>query len=216
MNFLYEEFPVPELLMKKPDKVTRAYNSLEGLFIFLGCKKENLATLNSYFTYREYEKNELLVSPDRIADKIIFIAKGATRTYRIEDREELTVSLMTEGNLITTPRSFLSAEISNSTTVAVEDCQVLEIDLFSYHRFLTEVPGASNAIAAGLVRNLFFQQKLANTLRCNSTKKFEFLRTQLPQVVNRFPLKHQASFIGLEPETLSRVRSNFAGKSLLA
>jgi CRP/FNR family transcriptional regulator, anaerobic regulatory protein len=214
MNFLYEEFPVPELLMKKPDKVTRAYNSLEGLFIYLGCRRENLATLNSYFTYREYSKNELLVSTDKIADSIFFIAKGATRTYRMDDGAEVTLSLMTEGNLIASPRSFLSAEKSNSTTVAMEDCQVLEIDLFSYHRFLTEVPGASNAISAGLVKSLFFQQKLANTLRSNSAKRFEFLRTQLPQVVNRFPLKHQASFIGLEPETLSRVRSSFASKSL--
>lgn len=213
MNFLYEEFSVSEPALKKPDKITRAFNSLEGLFMFLGCNKENLANLSSYFTYREYAKNELLLNTERIADKIIFIAKGAIRTFRIDEGDEITLWLMTEGNLITSPKSFLAAQLSYSNTVAMEDCQTLEIDLSTYHRFMTEVPGASNAIATGLVRNLFFQQKLADTLRSNSTKKFEFLRTQLPQIVNRFPLKYQASFIGLEPETLSRVRNGFAGKS---
>lgn len=213
MNFVYEEYGSPHTReIKKADRCDYSFHRLEELFSFLGYAVATTENLRDYFTFRYYQKNEEILSTDKISDKIFFIADGAVRYYRGYENGETTLLLLTEGNFVTSITPFLTSSNSYSNVMATENTFGLYIDLPRYNALINDMPGIAAAFTIGLSRMLYFHQRLSEVLRLDAVHKFDFIHNSLPQLANRFQLNHQASFVGLKPETLSRVRNSFARK----
>jgi CRP-like cAMP-binding protein len=213
MNFVYEEYGTQVYRnIKKTERAEYSFRCLEELFMYLGHKNADKEILSGYFTYKFYSKNELVLNVDAVSDKIFFIANGAVRFFRKYQDRETTLLLLTEGNFVTSIMPFISASNSYSNAIATEDTFGVYIDRARYKALLQDVPGISVSFSVAMAKMLYFHQQLSEILRLDAATKFDFIQNRLPQVINRFQLNHQASFIGLKPETLSRVRNSFARK----
>lgn len=210
MNFFFREYPVSDnaLYDRYPSKEI-AYSRLEDLFLFLGYPdRQALLAVRPYFTYEVYPKKSFLLSVGQATDKLFFIAEGATRSYIVdEEKEERTLLLLTEGNLVTCMDSYLAQTISNINIVATEDVVALSINYDAMVRVFNEVPGALLAFSNALSKVVVFQQDFSDVLKFDTRKKFRYVHDKLSPISNRFQLQHQASFLGIKPETLSRIRA---------
>jgi CRP-like cAMP-binding protein len=214
MNFFYQEYPLSEhTLALKHNKKAYAYSCIIDFFMFLGLKDvREFHSIEQYFTYAHYKKNTVLSSKDVISKKFFFIAEGATRTYKIEGEEEHTLLLSTEGTINTHIESLLNGTVPDATLVTTEDCSILELTYDNFERMQLENSHMALAISRGMAMYLKFQQSFSSIMKEDAKTKFDYLQIHMPQISNRFPLKYQASYLGIKPETLSRIRNEIRFK----
>ncbi len=214
MNFFYQEYPLSdETLALKPNKRAYAYSCFIDFLKFLGVKNINeFHNVEKYFHYNHYKKNTVLSSKDVIANKFFFIADGATRTFREEGDEEQTQLLNTEGTINTHVAGLLNGGVPDVTLMTTEDSIMLELSWEDFERVQVESSEIALAISRAMAMYLKFQQAFSMVMKEDAKTKFDYLQEKMPQVANRFPLKYQASYLGIKPETLSRIRNEIRFK----
>ena len=215
MNFFFEEYELSEHTKSlRHDKKAFGYNCFIDLFMFLGLKDRSaFAGSEELFTIKNYKRNTLLFSEELQCDRFYYIVEGATRIYKKINGVEVTQLLVTEGNVNTNIDSFVKKIKTNAYLVAVEDCTMLEITYSNFEKFQLLCADISIAYAKAMTLYLQFQQEFSNVMKADAKTKFDFLQNNMEQITNRFPLKYQASFMGMKAETLSRIRNEIRFKN---
>lgn len=156
------------------------------------------------------QKNELLAPPGSIVNKLFFIVKGSfVRNVLTSDGDEKTVMFQSESffNFLAATDSFLKAEVTEYLIRANEDSIVLEtnqdyilklfdenINLFKFYAFsLSEIY---------LVSERFRNKYLALT----SEEYLRWLYEHYPLLIQNYPSKNIASFMGISREWLSKLK----------
>jgi CRP-like cAMP-binding protein len=118
---------------------------------------------------------------------------------------------LTEGNFVTSFTSFFDQTMSRSNTITTEDSILLEVSFDDFMQAEKQIPGGFQlAMKNALIRFSHFLTEMTIIQKTESTQRYEYLMARMPQIPNRFQLKQQASFLGMKPETLSRIRNTFS------
>lgn len=158
-----------------------------------------------------FAKGEHLLRMGEVCDHVTFLGTGLVRTYRIHDGEDLTEQFFFEGNYATEYESFLTRTPSTVGLVAMEAVECIRIT----HAALQQVYGqGTNAERMG---RLIAEHIFVGSARRNRSLLFETpeqrylnLMKERPKVMARVPQKYIASYLGLKPESLSRIRARLA------
>jgi CRP-like cAMP-binding protein len=153
-------------------------------------------------------KNEYLVTEGKICRHLYFVQQGALRGFYNLDGKEITHWFGFENDFVTSFHSFITQE------PAVENIQLLEgsilwaiskdtlTGLFNqYHEIERLVRIAYEKYYIRL------EERFVNAQFKSATERYESLLHQTPHIVERVPLGHIASYLGISQETLSRIRS---------
>jgi CRP-like cAMP-binding protein len=158
--------------------------------------------------------SDIYLSQDTIFKKIFYIKKGIVRSFYVTDKgEEKTVFFRWEGQITAVPECIFNNEPTRQNWQALEDCELLEIDFN-----LIEKVSENNVTL--LKKRLTFSQKmlLEALQRVESfvldkpEERYLKLITQKPEIIKRVADKYIASFIGVTPVSLSRIRKRLASK----
>jgi CRP/FNR family transcriptional regulator, anaerobic regulatory protein len=165
--------------------------------------------LNGKLQTKRFAPGELLLKEGQVSSFIAFIEKGIVRSYYFKETEKLTSWFMKEGDIIISVASFFSQtpsteciEALEHTTVhaiAYEDLQYAYIHFpeFNVHgRVLTEK------------YYVMSEERLHMLRKRTSKEKYQYLLDKHPDIMSRARLGDIASFIGVNLETLSRIRSD--------
>ncbi|MGE5313697.1 MAG: Crp/Fnr family transcriptional regulator [Acidobacteriota bacterium] len=146
---------------------------------------------------------------------MFFVTKGALRSYTLDEKgEEHIVQFAIEDWWITDLYSFLTGEPSSTMIDAIEDSELLAIDHPSYELLLERIPKFERYYRL-LLQGHFIatHRRLAYTIGTTAEARYaEFLREHSP-IAQRVPQHMIASFLGITPETLSRIRKQMTEKS---
>lgn len=138
---------------------------------------------------------------------IYFINQGAARIYYYKDQNDITESFAFEGDIIARVESLFTGNPSKKAIQALEDTEVVAIQatpLFRLYDRFTEIER--------LFRKIF---ELAYVDTVNRMESIQFhsaeerytdLLNSAPLLVQRIPLKHVASYLGITQVSLSRIR----------
>jgi CRP-like cAMP-binding protein len=174
---------------------------------------EEFKHIEEAFTPRTIKKRQFLLHEGSVCKYMSFIIKGAMRQYCIDEKgNEHIVGLGIEGWWISDRGSFINLTPSKYNIDAVEDTELL-ITTLEKINILKERSSSFFKMAHILDQNSFVasQKRIEASISYTAEEKFMFLLETTPKFVQRFPQNMLASYLGLTPETLSRVR-----KSLLA
>lgn len=168
---------------------------------------EAIDALMDILSPREVRKGEVVWSAGDICRHILFINKGALRYYYFKEGKEVNGQFFFENAFFTDYYSFISREPMEFTTEALEDASLLLMSrsgIFDlYDRFKS-----FERLGRLIAEQNFIQ--LHNTRVNLHTKNPEELYRDLllnrPKVLERVPLYMIASYIGITPEHLSRIR----------
>lgn len=169
---------------------------------------EGKEELTAFFKPQKVKKGELLLLKGQVCDKIYFVKKGCVRLYYVADEVEITVWFSFENNSAIELSSFLSAAPSDYYLEAIEDSEVLSIyksELTGMYSRYPEMEAIMRAFWEDVILNLL---KRFTALQKDSAEKRYLDLMDQPRYMQRIPQKYLASYIGVTPSSLSRIRRN--------
>ena len=118
-----------------------------------------------------------------------------------------------EGWWITDTYSFLSGEPAAYNIDAIEDAELLLITLPSFEEMLVQVTKMERYFRMLFQKNIISkEQRLINSITYAAEEKYLNLVENRPELIQRIPQNLIASYLGITPETLSRIRKNLLHK----
>lgn len=165
-----------------------------------------------FLNLKRVRKNQYLLQQGDRCKFIAFVQKGALRQYSIDSDANLhTVQFAVEDWTISDLYSFLTGESSTYNIQAVEDTEVVLIEKVSYEELLVLVPKYETYIRLLLAgAYVAMQRRINSSISLSPEERYiEFIQ-QNAVISERFPQHMIASYLGLQPETLSRIRKKRA------
>jgi CRP-like cAMP-binding protein len=154
------------------------------------------------------KKNEYFIKAGDIPDKLAFIFLGIFRVFYLsESGNENILVFRDEGRPLSAYSSFLENTVSRHYFQALEDSILLYISFQDWAELLSGHP-CWQAIYARYLQILFIEKEDRETeFLCNDaeTRYLTFVK-KYPQIAKRVPYYHIASYLGITPEALSRMR----------
>lgn len=194
----------------KEDLILR---SIEPLIIYFN----NLIQLNAdeielvvtYFKPRLYRKRQYILQEGDICTQFNFVVSGCLRMYKIEEKgSEHVIQFSTENWWMIDLDSFHNKKPAELSIEAMEDTTVLQISYENLIKLYTEAP-KFNLIFRVLIENSYItlQKRMLQNISSTAEERYRGFVETYPHLVNRLPQLHIASFLGITPEFLSRIRS---------
>jgi len=166
-----------------------------------------------YFSIRELKKGEHFVEENKTCSHFAFMVSGLVRAYYNADGEDATVCLCGTNTFATSTVSFITQTPSNTSTQALDEVVLLTIsyqDLQYLYTVSTFWQKVGRIIAE---KELMFMQKNEwRNSKLPAIEKYQLLLKENPGIVNRIPLQFIASYLGIQPETLSRLRKKLVSR----
>lgn len=161
----------------------------------------------SKLTEQQFPKKTLLLKAGQTERYLSFIEEGAMRFYTKQEERELTFSFAFAGGFISGYDSFLAQTPSGyyiETLTVTRLWRITYEDLQQVYRQTT----AGNAIGRYAAEELFLKKsrRELSLLNETATQRYLNLLTGQPELLQQIPLRYLASYIGITPQALSRIR----------
>ena len=143
---------------------------------------------------------------------IAFVEKGMLRSFITEeDGTERIMQFALEGWFISDLYSFLTGESATYNIEALEDSEIAVMSKESHEELLKQCP-KYETFHRQLITSAYIalQKRLSSIISYTLEERYEAFMAQYPQIAQRVPQHMIASYMGLTPETLSRVRKRIA------
>lgn len=151
-------------------------------------------------------KKAELKSAGGVSEGMAFVHEGALRLYQLTEKGDITLHFYTAGTWVADLESLLQQQPTPNVLKAIEPATVSLISLRDIHDLIKIDPTFAmlNGLLAGLTSSTSF---LASIQTDSPDERYAKLLEHQPDWVRRFPQKYIASYLGITPETLSRVRA---------
>jgi CRP-like cAMP-binding protein len=166
------------------------------------------------FLFRHIEADKFLQRAGDIPRYAVFVANGCLRNYVIDGKgKEHIVQFAPETWWLADSVNIIAQTPSPYFIDAIEDSDLLLIDGPSHQGLLEHVPSYARAFSTGVQRhNSAKDQRIVSNLSASAEERYhEFLRIY-PSIAVRVPQSMLASYLGITPETVSRIRKKLSRK----
>jgi len=166
--------------------------------------------LTAHFKPKKLRKRQYFLQEGDVCKYIGFIVKGSARTFTVDEKgHEHILKLSLENWWLADFESFYHLTPSRFNIEALEDMEVLQSTNAQIEEFLKHIPafsGMANVISQNYT--IANQKRMQGAMSYTAEERYEDLVSNYPQFLQRFPQNMIASYLGLSPETLSRIRKN--------
>ncbi|MCF0052123.1 Crp/Fnr family transcriptional regulator [Dyadobacter sp. LJ53] len=185
------------------------FNHIEEKVALSDSDKEVIKT---FFVPRKLRKRQYLLQEGDLCKNMAFVAKGLLRTYNIDDKGNEHMSVFGwEGWWLSDFNSFLTGHPAVFNIDAIENSELLLISRSDYESLTLAVPIMDRYFRI-LYQNSIVtkERRLMNSITYTAEEQYLRLAQAQPQIIKRVPQNLIASYLGLAPETLSRIKKNLA------
>ena len=176
--------------------------------------KEEEELIKPYLQLKKVRKKQYVLQEGDPCKSVFFVTKGLLRKYFINDHDgEGIVQFAIEGWVISDLFSFLTQEPSSFNIDALEDSEVIMLTKAAADEVILKVR-AFETYSRILVTKAYVasERRLASMIGMSIEDRFVEFNKLHPDIVQRVPQHMIASYMGLTPETLSRVRKRMGEK----
>jgi CRP-like cAMP-binding protein len=179
-----------------------------------GFTNEELEVVKTYLTPKKLRKKQFLLQEGDVCKYIAFVEKGVLRSYAIGQKgSEHIIQFAPEGWTISDLNSFLTGEPAIYNIDALEESELVLISKSAHEELLQKLPRYETYMRLQLTgAYLAMQKRLISMISLSIEERYTKLISIYPDIVQRVPQHMIASYMGLTPETLSRVRRKMMGK----
>jgi CRP-like cAMP-binding protein len=162
---------------------------------------------------RFYKKGTILLKEGQVASLCYFILKGCIRQYYLIDGEEKTTNFYTEGQPVAPYEGSYKRNASKFYLTCLEDT-ILTVGTPEDEAKLFKLFPRFEAISRMALEEEFGkgQELMASYIISSPEERYLNLMQTRPELIDRVPQYHLASYLGIKPESLSRIRRRIMGK----
>lgn len=169
--------------------------------------------LSPYIQEKKYPKGHILFSSDKLERNIYVIKQGIARAYVVFEDKEVTIWFGQENDVIISAQGYVCGEKGYETMELLEDSVLYEIELSRltslYHDDIDLCNWGRQLIEREFVRT---ERHLIANLAQSAKERYLYLMRSKKPILQRVQLQYIASYLGISPEYLSRIRSGIKNK----
>ncbi|MEO8111638.1 MAG: Crp/Fnr family transcriptional regulator [Ginsengibacter sp.] len=169
---------------------------------------EEEEAIKNYLTPKKLRKKQYLLQEGDVCKVTAFVEKGSLRAYSVDDKgAEHIIQFALEGWTISDLYSFLTGEPATYNIDALEDSELVIVDKSAHEELLKRFPKYETYNRLQITGAYLAMQKRLSAIHSQSLEeRYLDFTTLYPSIVQRVPQHMVASYMGLQPETLSRIR----------
>ncbi len=182
---------------------------------YISLSDADFQIINSLFKQKEYRVNQIIHQEGLICNKLWFIAKGLVRYTSNINGEDRNFIFRNEGNFIGDIESFIKGTPSTKSIVTLEDCVIYLISKNDLQIFYQKVTHGER-FGRLLVENIFAAavNHLVSFYTESPEQRYIKLIKQNKDFIQRIPQYHIASFLGIKPQSLCRIKKRLLSADL--
>ena len=172
-----------------------------------------IGLIDQYFEEKSLKKKAFLLQDSKVCDFIAFIAEGAIRHFHIKDGVEKTCDISFASSWVTDFQSFIYDTVGKMNLQVMENTTVFLIkkeNLYNLYKECSKYETFGRIMAEQVAQRA---TEIAMSLSSDKPEeRFQNLLEKQPDLFQRVPQKYIANFLGVSPESLSRIRNRILHK----
>jgi CRP-like cAMP-binding protein len=147
----------------------------------------------------------ILIKEGEVIRNIYFVKSGCLRLWFNDQGNDITYQFFFENQVVS---GFLDGEASMFTLESIETSTVVILKKSEFENLLNEMPGLKDEFLEFVMQRLAFYSKLfLSRIKDSPAKRYELLLKNSPEILRRVPQHYIATFLGITPVSLSRIRN---------
>ncbi|AZA59811.1 Crp/Fnr family transcriptional regulator [Chryseobacterium indoltheticum] len=170
--------------------------------------EEEKTELQSFFSVKKLKKKQYLLQEGAVCKCLSFVNKGLLKSYFTDEKGGENINMFAfEGWWISDFKSFINQEKAVLNIDAVEETELLMITLEDYDKLMLKIPVMDRYFRILYQNSLVTKDyRLIASNSYTAEEKYLKLVQKNPEMIKRVPHNLIASYLGLAPETISRIR----------
>lgn len=162
---------------------------------------------------RTFKKGTVLLEAGKVATDSYMLIKGCVHMYYDVDGDQRTTEFYTEGQSVASLYSFINQVPANHYLACVEDCTLVVWSYAAEKELFGKYPRLESGCRVSMESDFGeHQEKLAGFITKTPEQRYLDLMENRPELLQRVPQYLLASYLGVTPESLSRIRKRIFAK----
>jgi CRP-like cAMP-binding protein len=179
---------------------------IDFLSIYINLSQEEIDVISNHINVQSFKKGAIILSEGKNTNDSYFIIKGCVSSYYLVDGEVRVTDFFMEKQPII-PTSNTTKKPSEYYLECLEDCMIAIATPESTEELLKKAPRLATLGSRILEDQLINQRsKYDDILKLSPDERYQNLQKTSPDLLNRVPQYLIASYLGIKPESLSRIR----------
>ncbi len=181
---------------------------LEHLYNRLKNDPEQWAQFGHFFEEKRVTAKTTLLKEGEVSHYIFFVREGCLRIWFNNDGKDVTFQFFFEHQSVSSFESFWSGQPSSFSIESIEASSLLVISKEGFEKLMDTFPDLKERYFHVLLGRLANYGKLfLSRIKDNPQKRYEELLKDHPEIIQRVPQHYIASYLGITPISLSRIRN---------
>lgn len=155
-----------------------------------------------------YKKRTTLLHEGDICHRVFIIEKGCVRSWFNNDGDDVTFQFFFEGDIVTSFESLKNDLPALYNIETITDARLRSIEKHELFELINNDLEINNSVNNFITQRLYHYQMLfLSRIKNNPKQRYEELLNTRPDIFERVPHHHIATYLGITPVSLSRIRS---------
>lgn len=197
--------------MKKAPSVSNQFAEIDAfLQRCMPFTEEELEIFHGFLTFQKFKKKSMLLQQGEICKYESYIIKGCARTFYTDaNGHDITLLFAVEDYWLGDIASFYKKVPSRFNIQLIEDTELFSIDYESKEALLEQLPKFERVFRIMVQNHLVStQNRLVNNIAFSAAENYAAFLKQFPNIPQRVPQHFIASYLGISPEFLSKIRND--------
>lgn len=187
--------------------VDRHSSLIDFISGFISLTEVDIQNVIDAFEPIRVSKNTILEEEGKLTRYLYFINSGFVRVFYIDNGEDRTTQINCPSRFITSFQSFIAGTKANDTLETITGAELLKISkvgLEGLNKKISEWRVFGEKIYEQAL--VFNEDRTRDMILLNAEERYLKMMTSQPDIIKNVPLQYIASYIGIKPESLSRIR----------
>lgn len=170
--------------------------------------QREIEMIQLYFEPVSFSKNTVIEGEGKVPDYLYYIVSGYLRLFYIDENgNEVTTHINCPPGFFTAYFHFINKTVSDHHVECITDCELLRITKENLDHLVKESQAMKDFSISVFQHSIAYNENRSRELSAlNAEQRYLKLLKDYPEIIQHVPIQYIASFLGMKPESLSRIR----------
>lgn len=170
--------------------------------------QKEIEMVKEYFEPVSFSKNTVIEAAGKVPDYLYYIVSGYLRLFYMDQNgNEVTTHINCPPGFFTSYSHFISRTVSEHNVECITACELLRITKKDLDYLVNESQGMKYFSISVFQQSIAYNENRSRELSAlNAEERYLKLLKDYPEIIQHVPIQYIASFLGMKPESLSRIR----------